>query len=884
MRLLFVLGLICGTWQWASGQVHLKGQIQDSASHAALSEAGIALFTFPDSVLVQGTRSNEAGQFAFPAVPKGSYWLIVTYIGYQMHRSPLQVNHSTLQLDPIRLRANARDLAEVVIRRQLPPVTVKKDTIEYNPQAFQTEPSAVVEKLLSKLPGITVDKEGNIKAQGQDVPRILVDGKPFFDGDPKMATKNLPVDMVEKIQLIDQKSDKTQLSGMDDGTRNKTINIVTKKDRRKGLFGDQELSGGPDQTSRTPRYSARLNLNRFQEANQFSVIAQINNTNNGPGSSSSINRTLLGGLNYQNRWGKHTDLGLSYRGNRIKSRNEQQSLRTYALPDTSYLLRESSLSDAENWSHTLNMHFNHEIDSLTSLRVYSSLLLQQSENRSDRYSQTFPTGTDLINPINESRTENTSGGTGISGSTNVSFNRNFLKKGRNLLLNYTLFLNRQQNSGLTRSSNEYFGKRQNLVVNQQNEQLTRSSRHQLNAAFSEPLSEKNRLEFHYQFQSNPGYSNREVRDFNETTQQYDRRNDSLSNRFRSSYPSQAAGLLFQRNQGKNLFNLGMDVQQARLKSVSQNRTITRDFISLLPVAMMSISLKNDRYFRVNYQGQTQAPSVDQLQPVANNTNPLLIQKGNPNLRQEFTHSLNFNYNSFNPSTFENFFVNVNASQVTNKIVESVRFDERGVQTTLPVNTNGHYLVSGNANYGRQLQGLKLHLSTGSSITYNRSLTLVNDQINQLNNVLISPEFQLSSSYEKQLGYNLRKTLTYQSARYSLQSQRNTAFVNTSISGTFYYEWDFHLRLSTDATYQSYGGNTAGPAQRYTLWNVVLSQKFLKKQQAEIQLFVFDLLRQNTNVSRNVTELYTEERQNRVLSRYFLVSFIYHFRDFGGTTP
>ncbi|PMD85606.1 hypothetical protein BWI97_26650, partial [Siphonobacter sp. BAB-5405] len=144
MRLLFVLGLICGTWQWASGQVQLKGQIQDSASHAALSEAGIALFTFPDSVLVQGTRSNEAGQFAFPAVPKGSYWLIVTYIGYQMHRSPLQVNHSTLQLDPIRLRANARDLAEVVIRRQLPPVTVKKDTIEYNPQAFQTEPSAVV--------------------------------------------------------------------------------------------------------------------------------------------------------------------------------------------------------------------------------------------------------------------------------------------------------------------------------------------------------------------------------------------------------------------------------------------------------------------------------------------------------------------------------------------------------------------------------------------------------------------------------------------------------------------------------------------------------------------------------------------------------------------
>lgn len=884
MRLLFVLGLICGAWQWASGQVQIKGQIQDSTSHAALSDASITLFSFPDSVLIKGTRSNEAGQFVLPAVAKGRYWLIVTYIGYQMRSTSLRVTNSTHQLDPIRLQANARNLAEVVIRRQLPPVTVKKDTIEYNPQAFPTEPSAVVEKLLSKLPGITVDKEGNIKAQGREVAQILVDGKPFFGGDPKMATKNLPVDLVEKIQLIDQKSDKTQLSGMDDGTRNKTINIVTKKDRRKGLFGDQELSGGPDQSGGTPRYSARLNLNRFQEAKQISVIAQINNTNNGPGSSSSINRTLLGGLNYQDRWGKRTNLGLSYRGNRIKSRNEQQSLRTYALPDTSYLLRESSRSDAENGSHTLNMHFNQEIDSLTSLRVYASFLLQQSRNRSDRYSQTFPTGTDFTNPINESRTENTSDGTGISGSTNVSLNRNFLKKGRNLLVNYTLFLNRQQNSGLTKSVNEYFGKRQNLVVNQQNEQLTRSTRHQINAAFSEPLSQANRLEFHYQFQSNPGVSNREVRDFNETSQQYDRRNDSLSNRFRSSYPSHAAGLLFQRNQGKNLFNLGLDVQRAQLKSISLNRTISKEFISLLPVAMMSINLKNDRYFRVNYQGQTQAPSVDQLQPVANNTNPLLIQRGNPNLRQEFTHSLNFNYNAFNPTSFENFFLNVNANQVTNKIVESVRFDQQGVQTTLPINTNGHYLLSGNVNYGRQLQGLKLHLSTGSSLTYNRSLTFVNDQINQLNTVMISPELQLNSSFEQQLGYNLRSTLTYQAARYSLQSQRNTSFVNTSISGTFYYEWNFHLRFSTDATYQSYGGNTAGPAQQFTLWNVALSQKFLKKQQAEIQLSVFDLLKQNTNVSRNVTELYTEERQNRVLSRYFLVSFIYHFRDFGGGTP
>ncbi len=885
MRFLLVLILIGAVWSAATGQVQVRGRIQDSDTHANLSDASVTLFTCSDSVLVKGARSNEIGQFILSNVTKGRYHLVISYVGYQNYTSAVQVTASDLQLDTIPLLSQSSTLAEVVIRRQAPPVTVKKDTIEYNPEAFKTEASAILEKLLGKLPGITVDKDGNIKAQGQDVPKILVDGKPFFDGDPKMATKNLPVDVVEKIQLIDQKSERTQMSGMDDGSRSKTINIVTKKDRRKGLFGDQEFSIGPDQSEGNPRYAARINLNRFRESQQFSVIAQADNTNSWPSSGSSINRTLVGGINYQNRWGKKTDLGVNYQVNRVKSRNEQESIRTYALPDTSYQVRESSLSDAENTNHSLNLRFNHEIDSLTSFRLNSNVSLQQSGSLSNRQSQTFPAGSEFLNPINQSSTENRTDNQGLNGSVTAFLNRNFAKKGRNVMVNYTLFLNRHQNDGVTKSVNEFFGQRQNQTIDQENEQTTRSTRHQLQVSYSEPLSEKNRLEFHYRFQKNPSYSNREVRDYNESTGRYDLFNDTLSNRFRSNYPSHAAGVLFQRNQGQNLFNLGMDVQQATLRSLSTTRNITKEFISLLPTAMVSFQVKKDRYLRLHYQGQTQAPSVDQLQPVADNTNPLLIRLGNPDLRQEFNHSMNLNYNSFNSTTFENFFFNLTANQVTNKIVESVRFSEQGVQTTLPVNTNGHYMVSGNVNYGRQLKFLKLQVNTGSSVNYNRSLTLVNDQVNQANSLLISPELQLNSSYQQRMGYNLRTMLTYQSARYSLQSQRNTSFINTSVSASFYYEWDFYLRLSTDATYQHYGGNMAGPAQRYTLWNATVSQKFLKNQQAEIQIRVFDLLNQNRSVTRNVTELYTEERQNRVLSRYFLLSFMYHFRNFGGTpTP
>jgi len=878
MRFLLVLGLICGVWQWANAQIQIRGQVQDAMNQTNLANAGISLLTLPDSVPLKGTRSNEKGHFVLSAAPEARYCLVVTYIGYQKYRLSLQVNSTAIQLDTIRLRPQIRELAEVVIRRQIPPVTVKKDTIEYNPDAFPIAGNAVVEKLLGKLPGITVDADGTIKAGGQVVSRILVNGKPFFDGDPKMATRNLPVELVAKIQLINQKSDKTQLSGMDDGNRNKVINILIKKDRLKGVFGDQVLSLGPDQEAKTPRYSAKLNLNRFREANQFSVLTQANNTS--PGGNGSINRIVTGGLTSYTRWKKNTDLSVNYRVNRTKSRNEQQSIRSYALPDTSYQVQNASLSTNQTMSHSLSGQFNGDLDSLTSFRVNANFSFQPSVNRSGWRSQTFLTDDKQRKAINQSTTENTSNNQDVSGSVNAFFVRNFRKKDRNLLINYTLSQNQQQTRGFTRSTNAYLGGRQSQRIDQENGQTTWSMLHQLTVSYTEPVSEKNKLESHYRLTAGPSYSGRTVRDYNPGTNAYDKRNDSLSNYFRSRYPNQAAGLLFQRNQGQNLLNIGLDVQQAQLRNTSGDRTIAKNFTSLLPTAMVSVALSDNQFARFSYQGQTQPPSVDQLQPVANNTNPLFIRLGNPSLRQEFSHSLNLNYDSSNPTSFESLSLNVNASQVRNRIVESVRFNEQRVQTSLPINTNGHYTVSGNVNYGRPLKGPKLQINAGSSVNYSRSLTLVNNQENRFNTLMVSSEIALNSSYEQRLGYNLRTMVSYQSAHYSLEGERSTLFMNMLLSGSIYYEWASGLRLSSDATYQRYGGNTFAQAQRYTLWNVVASQKFLSHQQAEIQLYVFDLLNQNRSVTRTATELYTEERQNRALSRYVLVSFLYHFRDFG----
>ncbi|RRB06557.1 outer membrane beta-barrel protein [Larkinella rosea] len=922
MRLLLPFCLLLISYTTAVSQ-SLRGSVVDSTTRKPLMEATVSLLSIRDSSVVTFMITNGDGAFTFHKVAAGTYRILITYVGYRNKSKRITITSEkpVTEAGTFEMTTQAVNLNEVVVKQEGPPIVIKQDTVEFNANSFKTQPNAMVENMLKKLPGVEVDRDGTIKAQGQEVKKVLVDGKPFFGDDPKMATRNLPADIIDKIQLFDQQSDQSQFSGIDDGDRNKTINLVTKKDKRKGYFGQQSIGAGPNETSDDVRYAARLNLNRFNGNQQISLIGQANNINqqgftgqnmfgggaglganfggggrggggNNGGNSNAITRTLAGGLNYRDQWGKKADIAASYFLNDLNTVTDQQSRRQYALPDTSYQVNQNSTSRNQVTSHRFNMRLNFQLDSMTTLRITPGFTMQNSEYQSINRSQTLTNDAiasvqqlDSANLINTSNTNYNSTGNGISGNNNALLMRKFKRKGRTLSLNWSLAVNNQNTDGINQSVNAFFGQtsgRKNQNINQRNEQTSKSVTNSINLTYTEPLSLSKTLEFHYSYSNNRNTSNRTVNDFDELTKDYSVFNPTLSNNFVNNYMTNRLGSTFQNKRLKYTYALGFDMQQADLQS--DNRTtdveLRKSFTNLLPNALFTYTFSKNRTLRFNYRSRTNAPSVSQLQPVPDNTNPLNIRLGNPNLKQEFTNTVSLNYNTFQQTTFRSFFAMLNATQTNNKIVNATTFTNQGAQTTQPVNTNGYYTVSGFLGLGRRIQPIKANVNLTSNVNFNRGVSLVNQQTNRSQNWTFSQGARINSNFDDKLEFGVSGNISYQTALYSLQTSQNTEFFNKSLSGDLYYQLPFRLVVTTDITYNNYSGKSAGAVQNFALWNVALTRQFFKNKQGELRLQVYDLLNQNRSVVRNVTETYTEETNSRILNRYFMLSFTYNLRKFG----
>ncbi|RIV25461.1 TonB-dependent receptor [Fibrisoma montanum] len=972
MRLLLfaLLGLVLV--HVAAGQVpssarqgpgSVVGTVLDSLTRQPLSEASVSVLAARDSALVSFAITDAAGKFAFRGLAEGRYRIVVTFVGYRssLKRAAITTASPTADVGTFELVPQSQTLGEVSIQGERAPVAVKGDTVEFNAGSFKTQPNAPVEDLLKKLPGVEVDGDGTVKAKGKDVKKILVDGKPFFGDDPKMATRNLPAEIIDKIQVYDQRSEQSQFSGVDDGEREVTINITTRRDRRKGTFGQQAVGIGPRPgdglSGDDPRYSARLNVNRFNNGRQFSVMGMANNINqqgfsaqdlglgggvgSGPGALSArggggaigrggggspgfggnnnaITRSLAGGLNYRDAWGKKIEVAGSYFVTNTNTLTDQRSRRENVLPsetmpgsttasrvDSAFVTNRQNGSEISNTNHRFNLRFEYKIDSLTTLRILPSFSWLNSSYESQSESRTVDATGALVNT---STANNSSTGNGLNGSNNVLLLHRFRKRGRTVSLNWNMNISNQSNEGFNRSINSFATPNTPLPgsegpgsttsatglfsreINQRNEQQTRSMTNGINLTYTEPLTLKQTLELHYTLSNNRNTSNRTVADYNETTDQYDRPNALLSNRFVNTFMTNRAGLTWQTRQTKFFYALGVDVQQAGLSSDNRTRdtSFTRTFTNVLPNALFTYTFDKNRSLNINYRTRINAPSVNQLQPVPDNTNPLNIRLGNASLQPEYSHSISLNYNRFQPATFRSMFVSVNASRTDNKIVNATTFTRAGAQTTQPINTDGYYSLSGFLSFGRplRLKEQRVNLNLGTNLNYNQGISFINAQQNRSQNWSVGQRVGLNTNINEKLDVNLSGSINFQTARYSVQTQQNrtagpTSFLNQTATLDLFYQLPFRFTVNSNVTYNNYGGGTGSFNQSFVLWNAALSRQFFKQKQGELRLQVFDLLNQNRSIVRNVTETYVEEVQSRVLNRYFTISFIYTLRRFGG---
>lgn len=821
----------------------VKGKLVDSTAKQPIADATVSLLNAKDSSLATFTLSNKQGVFEIKGILPGDYRLIISSKGYSEFKRSLSITETskTIEFGDLILDKDYKTLQGVTVTTESP-IQVKNDTIQFNTSGFKTQPNASLEDLLKKIPGMEVDKEGTVKTQGEQVQKVLVDGKEFFGNDPKLATKNLTADMIESVQVFDDMSDQAKFTKIDDGSRTKTINIKLKKDMNKGVFGRALAAGGYSDENGF-RYEGNLSLNKFKGDRRFSLLFNANNINKqgfsfsdvissmggfsgfgggsggggnfgggggmggggmqvtggrggfggtGGGTTSGIIRSLSTGLNYSDVWAGKIKVSGSYFISNSEPVQESSSLRrsTFKLADNtdSVAIRNTeSFSNNLNRNHRFNFRFEYQIDSANSIIYIPSLTLQHSENYSRNNSFTDVDATAkyrYITGMSENRNERD----GFNLGNNFLYRHKFGKIGRTVTLGWNNSIGKSESNSFAISDDEFLrpdgSNFRSITQNRQTAQITKSNNNVFSGSYTEPFGANKLLELNYAYTHNKNTSDKETNDYNSGSGKYDSPNLFLTNDFENLFTAHRAGFNFRVQEKKYNYQFGLAVQQSTLESTSyqaitaKDSTIRGNYVNYFPTANFNFTPSRSKGLRIRYNGRTNQPSVSQLQNVRDISDQLNQTEGNPNLEQEFSHNFNASYNTFNMLSFKFLAANINFSTTSNKIVNSIDTITRGIQLTRPENVNGYYTVSSFVTLGLPFKNPKLK---GSSLNFTNNIRYTND----VSLIYKQKNIGKSLSLSQGVGFNYNKEKLDFAIRANVAYNSIKYSVNTSLNETYY---------------------------------------------------------------------------------------------------
>jgi Outer membrane protein beta-barrel family/Carboxypeptidase regulatory-like domain len=900
----------------------LKGVVYDTLGKTPVASATITVLTKKDSSLVSFTMTDNQGRFELTGLANGEYRLLITHVNYRSASTFFTIDdtHKQVNLGNVVVNDVNRVLDAVVVEAEAPPVTLLDDTIQYNAGSFKVQPNANVEQLLKKMPGIKVEKDGTVKAQGQEVKKVLVDGKEFFGSDPKVATKNLPADAVDKVQVYDKKSDQAQLTGFDDGNSETTINLKLKKDKKKGLFG--KVTGG---AGTNDRYEGRFNVNSFKGARQLSVIGMANNTNAegfsfmdmlnfsgelsklkqggggtinltitdpglmpGGGNNNNIRTIYGGGVNYNNIIGSKTEFTSNYMFNSYNPKTENNIERQYFLPDSSYFYNQHSITDNLSRSHRVNLSADIQLDSFNSIKISPSFGYQQSHNTSLTQYQNL--SRDKQQKGSEEYSDNTSNSDGYNFRNDLLYRKKFRRKGRTLSFSLQTSLNSTDGDGSIESVSKFYKGAppyRTDSVKQHNTIGADLRSYNARIAYTEPIFNRSLLEISGARSNTHSTSEKITYDFNNLNGKFDQLNDLLTNDFENTYSYTTAGLRVRTQQKKFNFTAGVNWQQAELegKIVSgvKDSLISKAFNNLLPNARFQYNFNRYRSLTLNYSAGTNQPSMQQLQPVPDISNPFNISIGNPDLKQEYSHTMQINFRSINPFKNKNLFAFFTLRQTQNKIVNYDSIDAVGVKTTRPVNVNSVFTSNGDINLGFPVRFLKGSINFGSRVSYNTGKQFINKISNNIKTFSFGPDVRLDMNATNKFNVSVSAGMNYYKTTYSLQQALNTTYFSQEYGLNADWELPKGFYLSSEFTYTINNRRADGFNTNVPLWNSSISKQFLRFNRGELKLTVFDLLNENINISRNTNQNYIEDSRTVTLQRYFMLTFTYSLSKTGLVT-
>lgn len=911
-----------------SGSVH--GIVVGKEGATPLPGATVVLLHLPDSTKA-GMLTKPNGTFVFRTVAQGQYVLTLSYVGYTSFSKNITVTDQALQLGTIALEPNSIQTDEVEVVEKAPAAQQKGDTTEFQARAFKTNPDASAEDLVTKLPGVVL-QNGQVQAQGEQVQQVLVDGRPFFGNDPSAALRNLPADVIDKIQVFDKQSDQAQFTGFGNGNETKTLNIITKASARASRFGKFFAGYGHE-----GRYKAGGHINIFNNEQRITLLTLSNNTNeqnfaaedlvgalgstgrggprwsggrgrppggSGRGGGNSFSRggdignflidqrdgiatTHAFGLNYSDRWATQTEITGSYFFNRSNNGAETSVFRQYTNTTQSYT--ETGSSSTQNTNHRINARIDHTLDSSSSLIIRPVLSLQYNNGTSALG------GAFALNNRQYSRNglDNASDLEGISLSSPILYRRKFALKGRTISLELTPeYTSNTGNSSLLFGSESRTAPNLSDSLEQTADLISNGWSLSSELAYTEPIGEQGQGELSYSatrshntsdkhtFNSTPGIRQERVLD------------SALSNVFTNDYTTHTVGTSYRyENEGFQL-RAGASYQWAQLQGTQTfpvSDTVVRNFTSVLPTVMVRYDFSPDDNIRLVYRTSTIAPNATQLQDVVNNSNPLQLTTGNPNLLQSYQHRLFMRYKLALPLQSTSFFAMVGASFTNNYISNNTVFAAKdtvlgngyklsqGAQLTHPVNLDGQFSLRSFATYGFPVEFISSNLNINLSATYSRTPGFANGVLNYAYSPTIGAGLVISSNISEKIDFTLSSNTSVTDVHNTVQTALDNRYYNQNTGVKFNWIFGDDFVVNTELNHQWYSGLSADIKNNTLLWNLGFGKKFFENKQGELRLSLFDILGQNTSIQRNVTESYIEDVQTTVLQRYLMLTFTYSLR-------
>lgn len=928
--LLMAISAISAFAQSGSGRATVTGTVLDGGDKSPVMQATVQILSLKDSTMIKGNVSDLDGNFALSVRP-GKYLLKISYIGYTTFFRQIEMtrNKPRLNVGNIELQADAIMLGEAVVVAQAPEVTAAEDTLVYNSSAYRVPEGSALEELVKKLPGAEVDENGKITINGKEIKKIMIDGKEFFADDPNIAMKNLPVNIIDKVRAYDKQSDLARATGIDDGEEETVLDLSVKPGMNKGWFGNADLAAGTED-----RYSGKIMLNRFWGDNQFTVIGSMNNVNDQGypgggggfrwGGQNGLTAIKMGGFNFSTTSEKLETGGsvnFNYKDADIISK---QASETFVSSDNSSFQNALIAQRNKNTALTADFRIEWRPDTMTMLLVRPRLSYGDTNNTESSNSGTFnaePQNTtdELIAAIQEGNLTdlmaeenivNTIIRNSLSKSSDfnvggsVMFNRRLGKAGRNINFRGTYNYTNSSSEQFSTSETEYFqmtDEERLEILNRYISTPTLNNNFSARVSYSEPIFKGGFLQFSYNFQYR--YSTTDNSTYTmpndwtidngyggEYTGVLDKENSKSAH---YTYYNHQAELALRWIREKMRLNVGVSFQPQKTelsyKKGDLDTVTVRNVFNFTPTLDFRYKFNKTSQLRINYRGRSSQPSMTDLLPIEDTTDPLNIRRGNPGLKPSFTNSFRAFYNTFNTETQRGMVAHVSFSNTMNSVSSRRVYNETtGGYITTPENINGNWNLFSMLGSNTALRNKKYTINTFTTASYNNIVSYISDNTETTND-------DRNKTRQLRLGERLRGTyrtdwwevslngsLNYTHSRNNYQEQNNMDTYDFSYGASTNIRLPWNMSIATDLSQNSRRGYSDNSMNRDELiWNAQISQDFLKGNAATVSIQFYDILRNQSNVSRAITAAMRSDTEYNAIYSYCMVHFIYRLNLFGG---